>query len=84
MGSKGEVKVPTDTVDALRSPDAWYPMSDIVFSADKITAKYRLAPLRSPRLEIDRVGGEIQTLGAPSTFHGICRPYDPAAVRNAF
>lgn len=83
-GSGGDIQIPRQIAGGFRKADTWFPLRDVVVEPDKISARYRAAALSSPRVEIDRIHGELRLVGNAGNFEGVCSPYDPDAVQKAF
>ncbi|VXB24951.1 exported hypothetical protein [Luteimonas sp. 9C] len=83
-GTGGEIQIPRQIVGGFRQADTWFPLRDVVVGADEISARYRAGALSSPRVEIDRVHGELRLVSGAGTFNGVCSPYDPDTVQKAF
>ena len=84
-GDQGRIHLGPKLVAPIHSGDdhGWWDLDNLVVTADRITASYRINGLNKPKLTVDRRSGRI-TIDAITNFSGQCDSGDWAAGSRRF
>jgi len=84
-GDQGRIHLGPKLVAPIHSGDdhGWWDLDNLVVTADRITASYRINGLNKPKLTVDRRSGRI-TIDAITNFSGQCDAGDWAAGQRRF
>lgn len=84
-GNQGRIQLGPKLVPPIHSGDdhGWWNLDNLVATADRITATYRLNGLNKPRLTVDRRSGRISVSGM-TNFSGQCDAGDWGAGQRRF